>query len=420
MKLLAKTSLYYLIFAVPVLVLAGFISFYFLTSEMKENTDELLERKKAEVIEYLSDEDGDVVNMLDHSGEVNIHFVSAKYFSKHILTDTILYEKDADELAPYRMLNTNIKAIDGYYSLQVFRSTLEFDDLMYGILSALLVMFAFLLLAFLSLNYFISKSLWKSFYTSLDKLKNFRLDQVSPEKFESSSILEFKELNEVLSVMMNKMLSDYRNQKQFTENASHEIQTPLAVIQAKVDLLIQSEKLGEYEMNLIKSIDDSVSKLSRLNKSLLLLSKIENRQFTLVKLISIKKIIDDALWFFNEAIQEKKITVKLNIRQEMSLFINADLCEILVNNLLINAIRHNINNGVLGIEMEHGSLTIYNSSESNKPLAKNIFNRFQKNSASSTSIGLGLAIANEIAKANNLNLSYRFGPGIHYFSLTVL
>ena len=217
--------------------------------------------------------------------------------------------------------------------------------------------------------------------------------------------------------MMTKMRVDFKNQKQFTENAAHEMQTPLAVIKAKIDLLIQSEKLGNSETELIFSIDNAASQLSRLYKALLLLAKIENRQFVVQQKIGLSKIVDDSLFFFADHILAKQINIKKSYLSGVEININPDLCSILVNNLIQNAIRHNIDHGNINIYLKENELMIVNTGNP-EPLANDlIFNRFQKKSHSNESVGLGLAIAREIANTNGLDLNYVYKDNLHFFTI---
>ena len=217
--------------------------------------------------------------------------------------------------------------------------------------------------------------------------------------------------------MIDKMMQDFIFQKQFTENASHEMQTPLAVIRNKIELLIQSENLNKTESDLILSINDAVSKLSRLNKSLLLLAKIENHQFKGEADISLVKIIDESLLLFEDHLAEKNIKVIKAYHDNIKLFINPDLCMVFVNNLMQNAIRHNTQNGSIEILLDKNHFSISNTGKALAIDPSKIFQRFQKDPGSIDSTGLGLAIAKEIAVASGLTFEYDYWDLKHNFSL---
>ena len=260
--------------------------------------------------------------------------------------------------------------------------------------------------------------MWKPFHKTIHSLKTFRASDNHIPAFEKTSVNEFKELNNSVTVMMEKMMVDHSSQKKFTENASHEIQTPIAVIKSKIDLLIQSENLKEDEVQLIVAIDDACSKLTRLNKSLLILTKIENRQFIITEKVSIEKTIDHSLTLFEDYIMGNKIIITKNIEHDFLITMSPDLCSILITNLVQNAIRHNVTGGNILISIKSKGLTIDNSGIE-EPLNRTLlFERFQKNSTSNLSTGLGLAIAKEIAEVSGLMLNYEFIANKHSFILT--
>jgi signal transduction histidine kinase len=422
MKLLAKTSLYYLIFSIPILILSGFICFHVITSEVKESNDHLLLNRKNQVEYYLKNNDSISLLLLIKSNEAQIDRISDSNFkngAKTIFSDTLILDKTENELADNRMITSIVKAGNSHYKIKIWRSTLEFEELIEGIFYLLVTILFFLFLISMFINFWISKTLWKPFYSTIENLKKFRASDNEVPNFEKTTVNEFSVLNDSLNQMMDKMIVDYNSKKRFTENASHEIQTPLAVIKTKIDLLIQSENLKESEMKLIGSIDDACSRLIRLNKSLLLLTKIENRQFKTTEKVSIEKMIDQSLVLFEEHIKANNISVFKNVEEDFLISMNVDLCLVLINNLIQNAIRHNNENGGINIFIKDNSLSIHNTGKEEPLNTALLFKRFQKDSTSHLSIGLGLAIANEIAEVSGLSLSYKFVSRTHCFALAI-
>lgn len=416
MKLLAKTSWYYLLFSIPVLMGAGFICYYLITSEVRNSNNELLLKRKSEIEKLLLRNDSVSLQMIVQSNEAIIYPVKATV-TADVFTDTLIFDVQENEMAPHRMLSTYIKTGNTTWLVHVWRSTLEFEELFEGIITALLIILVFLFIIFFTINWWISHTLWKPFYKTLEAIQNFNPGNDTLPSLQKASVKEFIDLNNAASSMMEKMSSDFKNQKQFTENAAHEMQTPLAVIKAKIDLLIQSEKLGISETDLIADIDNATSRLSRLNKALLLLSKIENRQFIEKEKIMISKMIDDSLIFFSDHISAKQINITKSYFSKGTIEMNADLCAILINNLLQNAIRHNVEKGSINITLNDNELVIANTGNLSAHADEFIFRRFQKNSTSNDSIGLGLAIAKEIANSASLKLNYRYSNNLHCFSL---
>ena len=422
MKLLAKTSLYYLLLSIPILILSGFVCYYIVTKEVKDGNNELLLNRSALVEQYLKENDTIALQLISKSGEAQIKPISKfnpKAEAKYVFADTLILDKKENELAPNRMITSNISFKNNNYQIKIWRSTIEFDELVEGILYLLIFILFFLFLISMLINFWVSKTLWKPFYKTVNSLKEFRAGDSEFPYFKKTTIREFTVLNNSLTIMMEKMISDYNSQKRFSENASHEIQTPLAVIKSKVDLLIQSENLKDYEMKLIAGIDNACSKLISLNKSLLLLTKIENRQFKITETVSVEKIIDNSLLLFEDYIIATKIVIIKNIEEDFLITMNPDLCLILINNLVQNAIRHNIENGSIIIFIKATSLSIHNTGNEEPLNSALLFKRFQKNSTSHLSIGLGLAIANEIAEVSGLSLKYKFVSNKHQFTLSI-
>jgi signal transduction histidine kinase len=420
MKLLAKTSLYYLIFSIPILIVSGFICFHVITSEVKESNDELLLNRKVQVEQYLKNNDTISLLLLTKSKEAQINKVPYSSFKNRTATlfsDTLIYDKTENELADNRMITAVIKTGNSFYQIKIWRSTLEYEELIEGIFYLLVTILFFLFLISMLINFWVSKTLWRPFYSTIHNLKKFRASDNKVPDFEKTTVNEFETLNNSLNQMMDKMIVDYNSQKKFTENASHEIQTPLAVIKTKIDLLIQSENLKEKEMKLIGSIDDACSRLIRLNKSLLLLTKIENRQFKTTEKVSVENMINQSLALFEDHIKANAITVNKNVEGDFLINMNVDLCSVLINNLIQNAIRHNIENGSIRIFIKNNSLCIHNTGQEEALNTALLFKRFQKNATSHLSIGLGLAIANEIAEVSGLSLTYEFVTNTHCFIL---
>ncbi len=422
MRLLVKTSLYYLIFSIPVLILSGFICYYIITVEVKESNNELLANRKFKVEKYLIENDTVALNLIVKSGEAQINQVSKTIYqngAKTIFTDTLVIDKKENELAPNRMISSIIQVRNTNYQIKLWTSTIEFDELLEGIFYLLISILISLFLISLLVNFWVAKTLWKPFYSTVGILKTFRAGENKVAEFEQSSVNEFEALNTSLTAMMEKMIADYSNQKKFTENASHEMQTPLAVIKSKIDLLIQSPNLGETEVNLITSIDDACSKLIRLTKSLLLLTKIENRQYNSIEKISFEKTINNSLLLFQEHIESNNLKVILKKSVDFSCTMNPDLCLVLVNNLLQNAIRYNAKNGQVEITIEKNKITITNTGHY-EPIDEELFQRFQKNSTSDQSLGLGLSIIKEIVEVSGLSLHYQYAMSKHSFIISAL
>ena len=261
--------------------------------------------------------------------------------------------------------------------------------------------------------------LWKPFYNTLTKLNAYDIKNHEHLAFSKENILEFQQLNNALTKMTDKIYLDYLQQKEFTENASHEMQTPLAIIKANLTLLMQSSNLSESEMNHLQTIENTTKKMASLNKALILLSKIENNQFKENEAVNLISIINKTVANYIDLIEIKNIQLKLNLQNDLQITINPTLAEILLSNLVQNAIKHNVNRGVITIELIQNKLIISNSGEALTINPTELFTRFKKDDASKDSLGLGLAIVKSICNICHLKIDYSYSNNLHTFSLNL-
>ena len=412
MKLLNKINIRYLLFSVGVLILLG-ITFYFVLSYIiSEELDEKLLTIQKRVTAQIKNENQILVI------KPYIEVVEGAYRQQQTLfSDTIienLLEKEGEE---FRQL-TSIKEINGKtYKIIARESKMESHELFESI--ALIIFLAFIVLVFILfiINSRIAKSVWLPFYNNLKLIKIFSLNDLSPLRLKPTNIKEFNELNNVIFSLTEKVISDYKSVKQFSENASHEIQTPLTIISAKLESLINSNGLNTEQLEKVKSIYSSVHRLSKLNKSLLLLTKIENKQFRDVEEISIRKVIEEKLIEFQELISLGNLKLETVLDEDILVVISPLLADILINNLISNSINHNKEKGKIKIEIKERQLSISNSGNTILSNSGNIFNRFYKENPSSKSVGLGLAIVKKICDTHNIKITYSFKENMHCFML---
>jgi signal transduction histidine kinase len=421
LKLLHKSALYYVILLVPILISSGFILFWIIDREINEDTDHSLHNKKEIIERHFSKLDSVNLAFFGSDNEVKIKKLAQRPAkNREVYSDTVLYihAHGRRHSIPYRKLTASLQKQGNYYSIEILQSKVRSDEIIESILQSLFIIFGLLLLGLVILNSVISKTLWRPFYETLHRLSTISFSQKNPPEFERSPITEFDQLNSLLNKVTGKMFRDYESQKQFTENASHELQTPLAVIKAKTDLLLQSRAVSETDMVLITDIERSVSKLAYLNRSLLLLSKLENRQFDETSPINFPNLLDQILDTFEDRIVLKQITVQKNYIDNVTLSLNPVTAEILFANLLQNAIRYNFNEGgIIKIEITHSRITIANTGPEWKGNADHIFDRFTKFNTNTDSMGLGLAIVKQVCEYYNFRINYAFERGMHTFTI---
>lgn len=414
MKLLTKTSLYLLYFTILAFIAGGFIFYFSIRTIVYKQIDASLVTEKNIIQEQIEHTDTipDFNAGFGHLIEIKVYDYALKH--KQIIKDTLIKTDDNEENVPYRkiyFLGTT-KHKKGY-SISISQPLSEKKDLLENTSILLLILFIILILIFAIVNYWISKELWIPFYKSLEALDGFDLNSDSLPIFSKSNIMEFNKLNQALVSISEKIRSDYINLKEFNENASHEVQTPLSIIRSKLELFMQYENLNSEQNHLLESINDAVSRLSRLNQGLLIISKIDNQQFASSDEISIEEVFQKFLCEYEEVIDLKKIAIQTDFQSPILVKMNPILAEILASNLISNAVRHNIENGYIKISTINNTLTISNSGNSLNIDPDQLFNRFTKRGANPESVGLGLSIVKKIINYYGLSINYLYSHNTH-------
>lgn len=282
--------------------------------------------------------------------------------------------------------------------------------------SLTVLFFALMLAGFILLNRRISKELWKPFYHSLAHIRNFDLNKNNKIQFETSGIDEFDELNRSLDKLIGSSVAAYNQQKEFADNASHELQTPLAIIQSKLDLLLQSKSLTSEQYDIIEDALKASARVARINKNLLLLARIENSQFMEKEQIDLSALLRNAIVLFSNFSEDKNIVQQQQIAEGIQIEGNHLLVEILVNNLLTNAIRYSPANSIITTQLSEKSLII--SNHGSAPLKQEqLFKRFGTTSSQTPGTGLGLALVNQICNRYGWRIEYAYNNDQHFFSL---
>lgn len=308
-----------------------------------------------------------------------------------------------------------------YLNKKPFRFTIETNieesqETIFFISATTVFLFILIVGGLLFLNRRLSKSVWKPFRKTLDQLKTFNLNQQTKIDFEETEIKEFDELNQSLSKLIDQNISVYKTQKEFTENASHELQTPLAILKNKLDILLQNQDLTEKQYQIAEEMNKALTRSSRINRNLLLLAKIDNSQFDNSELIRFDELLNQSIEILQEHFEQKNITVKSEISPNVEVKGNSSLMEVLINNLILNAIRHTSSNGLINIRLTNLVFEVSNSGTEklNEDL---LFKRFSKLSADNRGSGLGLAIIKQICILQNWKINYRFENNLHLFSI---
>lgn len=289
----------------------------------------------------------------------------------------------------------------------------EVETLIDSILPLEVVLFLLLLAGVLYIGRQVSNTVWRPFYELLSQLHNYDIGQVGIIKFKTTKINEFNALGESLEKMTLKIDNDFRSQREFNENSAHELQTPIAIIKNKLELLIQSHNMGEKEMLLAQSMFEALRRLGSVNKGLILLSKIDNAQYSDMRAVNVSAIIVRILENFEETIAEKKLKVTLTIEDDIILETNEILVDILMVNLISNAIKHNIYEGTLRISLQDEIFIISNSGLLPHANPNSLFERFKKESSLENSVGLGLSIVKKVCDYLGFSIDFKYVHDIH-------
>ncbi|GET31441.1 two-component sensor histidine kinase [Prolixibacter bellariivorans] len=414
MKLLRKTIGYQLLLTTLFFVLAGFALFRMINGIENEEVDENLTAMQMNI--ELQLKKGMTVS--DAPPLLILHRLESPLTKESMRIQTVrLPDPIEGDKESYRQL-TSRTTINGIPYEIIIRSLLvENRDMVIAISSSIGLVLLLLLAALLLMNYFMSKRLWAPFYHTLGHLKQFRLSGSKQPQPSGTDILEFRELENAITELTNKVRSDYQALKSFTENASHEIQTPLAIILSKLEMLLQSKDLSPEQSKLVQSAYRNARRLSQTNRSMVTLTRIENRQFNQNQSLKVSNILDELLEQLEDFITSKKLTVKKTYAAEAVWHIDPDLAHILLSNLLGNAVRHNIEGGNIQIQLEEHKLQISNSGKTPSLPAEKMFDRFQTGSETGNT-GLGLAIVKEIGAVTGMTVNYDYTDNNHI--LTVL
>jgi signal transduction histidine kinase len=416
MKLLDKLTIWFLVATFFVLITSGLIVFH----SMQKEIDEEAVRRMSSIINFITKEleKGKSVKDLD-GDQIEIRQIASRTpITPLTIKDTMAIFRTWQHALDRRLKLTSSHLINGkHYSISIYDNVAEPDEIRESVIKSLTWTFAILIIVITMTNRLISKRILAPFQALLEVLKKFSIKQRTPFELPTTSTYEFKTLNHFLIEMTAKAQTDYSALKEFTENASHEMQTPLAVIRGKLELLMESP-LQEEQARLIFEAHHAVEKLSKVNHSLALLNKLENQEFEINKPVNFSQRLQIILGELSEVITLKEISLNTQIEDNVMVNLNETLADILMSNLISNAIRHNIEGGVINIQLTSSSLHIENSGNPPGVETAQLFNRFKKGNQSGESIGLGLAIVKQICTLGKMNVSYVFEKGMHMLKIT--
>lgn len=395
--------------------------FYFvILNEIDDETNDSLENYKEIIIKTVL---ADSTLLHDHLDIMTKYYIrevpetEAKLNQDEFFDSTIYVEIEM-EYEPVRVLRTwFMTSNQKFYELTINTSTLEKEDMIETILISIIVLYILLLCCILLVTHLVFKSSFHPLYTLIRWLKEYRLGKKHTPLDNATKVEEFNILNLAISETIRRSTEMYNQQKQFVENASHELQTPLAICMNKLELLSENPDCTEAQLSEIEGIYHTLRGIIKMNKSLLLLSRIDNKQFPDTSEICINQIINKLLPDFKDMYEYKNIQIFYTENGTLTYTMNDSLASTLITNLLKNAFVHNNPNGTIQITISNHTLIVANSSTSPELNGKTLFNRFEKQTGRKDSSGLGLAIVKSITSLYRIKIKYVY-DNLHQFILT--
>lgn len=412
MRLLAKYNRVNIIASILVLLIGGFFYYDILKKVLLHQLDEDLKIEKVEYVDFVK-ENNRLPSFENYKNEQITWEQVAKPIQQKIYSID-LFDSSENEIVSKRNMVFPINFSGINYKITVSKSQQENEGMVKIIVWITLAIVLLLLTVLFMINRFVFNKLWHPFNETLLAINHFNLHTTQSLQLKNTNIIEFSALNKAVTQMSSRIMIDFEALKSFTENASHEIQTPLAIINSKIEILIQSENFNETQMQDIMFIQEGVSRLSKLNKSLLLMTKIDNHQFQLTEPINISGVLKQQLSNYEELITARQIILNKNFDEPCMVTMNETMAQVLVANIITNAIRHNFDKGIINITTSAKRLEISNTGAILQIDPVQLFERFKKDKVNSESLGLGLAIVKKIVEQNNFNIKYIFKDAIHY------
>lgn len=412
MKLISKFILIYLTVTVIVLGIGGYISYFIIQDELnKELKFRFMDR--IERVTYLLEQGHDFSagDISSDDQNLTVRALPEKVEPRISVKDTSVYHGRLQQMEPNLKVSAYRTVEDTSYYISTYGALVETDDITEAVIKILLWILGLQVIGAIGVGYIVSSRLFKPFRETLRKIKNFNLQSKKPIEASKTNVEEFDDLNRFVEEMTRKAISDYRNLKEFAENASHELQTPLAIVKGKLELLTETDLTPEqYEY--VEASHRSVKKLSRLSESLALLTKIENHEFTKTEEVDFTELVEESTKSFEEFIKLNGLSVEKEL-EGVEVNMHPVLADILWTNLFQNAIKHNVEGGNIRIFLKDDKLKIANTGKPLDMPAEELYGRFKKGDAGSKSIGLGLSIVKRIADQNEFDLSYFYKEPWH-------
>lgn len=412
MKLLTKINRSYLKYSLLVFLLADIAIIAVANYFLKEELDQQLRLEAKEIFEVLK-EKGEFQSI--YPTEIVTPIPSSE-IRTNIKKDTLILDLYQNELTPYREFTYYPSINNKYYRITTRQMLMEFDDIFTIFTTLISVVLVLIFIGLLLFTNRLNSSIWKTFNNNLEKIKSYSFAPPSKLELAATGINEFDDLNEVLLLMSNRLEKDYTATKEFSVNAAHELQTPLAIIRNKCENLFSNTELNKETIATLRDIYLSTNKLSGITQALLLLAKIDHGQFNEKNLVSFNENFKNWIDSFHDVILDRKLNVSISATDNCKLLMDKRLANILTHNIFINAIKHSTDGQNISISLSRDQFSVSNYGEKPINQPEKIFNRFYKESQSNSSTGIGLAIVKKIADHYKITIVYSFKDFNHIFT----
>ena len=421
MKLIHNIAVRLSVALLPVIGLWAMVFYFVIVDEINDEADDLLESYAEQLmVRKLSGKELPVTNIMT-DGHYSISQVTESYADSQAgmeYYDSVFYIKETDENEPARFLKTIFRDREGRcFELIVATPTFEKDDLIGTILWWILALYLILLLTVVVIALVVLQKSMRPLYKILDWLNAYTPGKAHSRLSIDTDIQEFRQLEKVTTEATDRSDNAFEKQKQFIGNASHELQTPLAVLGGRIDWMLDNDSLGEESVGELVKMKRELGHIVRLNKTLLLLTKIDNDQFPDQTDVNLSSMVLSQKELYEEIFSSKKISCSVQVPDEPVIVrMNETLASILVTNIIKNAFVHSPEGGTVTLTLTENGLVVANSGDF--PLDQGrIFDRFYQGAKKDGSTGLGLALAKTIADRNGFCLTYSYENGMHLFRI---
>lgn len=407
--LLQKTSKAFILISVLLILFSTPVLYFFISKLMEQEVEEELYSRSYR-LEHYATENGQLIEL-----PPVFEIVKTPRLRPEILKDTLIYDPSQDETELFRELST-FRTINGeIYRITVRSMVVETQEIVVITLVYFLISLA---LVFVIQFYFSrawNRRIWKPFFRNLEAMQHFSLQAARPVELVDSNIVEFSELKTEIETLTSRVIYDYNNLKEFTENISHELQTALAIMQAKLENFLNESAISDQQFEELSNLQRHIRRLANLNKKLVLLATLDQRQKNDYQEISLNDLLEEMVINFREI---SPVEIELEKKKNLTLFSDPELIQSLIGNLLSNAIKHTEGDGPIRITIDHDRLEISNPGDAELEDAERIFRRFyRKTERSKPGSGLGLAIVQKICEVLQYNVTYHFAENRHFFRI---